>query len=88
MSTVAIVSTRTGLSKVLDEAIIDCVQFFDVLIDTGLSFSMLSAALYELLPNRPPIRKFDDSAPDIVGVGGASADVRGFIDVSVQIAGA
>ena len=36
----------------------------------------------------PPIRKFDDSAPKIVGVNAASVDVRGYIDVFAQIAGA
>ena len=87
MSTVAVISARTGLSELIDEAIFDGVQVCDVLVVTGF-FSMLSAALYELLPSRSPIRKFDDSAPDIIGVGSASADVRDYIDVSVQIAGA
>ena len=88
MSTVAVVSAGTGLSELFDDSIIDGVQVIDIIIDTGSSFSMLTAALYELLPSRPPIRKFDDSAPDVIGVGGASAGVRGYIDVPVQIAGA
>ena len=88
MSTVAVVSARTGLLELKDEVIIDGVQVYDVLVVTGSSFSMLSAALYELLPSRPPIQKFDDSAPDIIGVGGASADVLYYIDVSVHIAAA
>ena len=49
---------------------------------------MLNAARYELLSSSPPIQKFDDSNPDIIGVGSASADVRSYIDVFVQIAGA
>ena len=39
------------------------------------------------MPSRPSINSFKNSAPDIVGVGGASIDVRGYIDVPLQIAG-
>ena len=66
----------------------DGVQVCDVLVDTGSTLSMLSAALYELLPSRPPIQKFDVSALDIVGLLCASADVRSYINVPLQIAGA
>ena len=48
---------------------------------------MVSSALYDRLPSRPSINSFKNSAPDIIGVGGASAEVRGYIDVPLQIAG-
>ena len=48
---------------------------------------MVSSALHDRLPSRPSINSFKKSAPDIVGVGGASAEVRGYIDVALQIAG-
>ena len=46
---------------------------------------MVSSALYNRLPSRAAINSFKNSAPDIVGFGGASAEVRGYIDVPVQI---
>ena len=74
--------------ELLEKAIIDGVQVCDVLVETDFLFSMLSAALYEVLLSRPPIRKFDYSAPNIIAVGGTIANIRGFIDVPAQIAGA
>ena len=48
---------------------------------------MLSTALYAKLPSKPPIQAFKKPAPDIVGVGGGSAEVKGYIDVPLQLAG-
>ena len=48
---------------------------------------MVSSALYDRLPSRPSINSLWNSAFDIVGVGGASVEVRGYIDVPLQIAG-
>ena len=59
----------------------------DALVDTGSAFSMLSESLYSQLPTCPPIQFFKKPAPDIVGVGGARAEVKGYIDVPHQIAG-
>ena len=59
----------------------------DALVDTGSAFSMVSSAIHDRLPSRPSINLFKHSAPDIVGVGGASAEVRGDIDVPLQIVG-
>ena len=58
----------------------------DALVDTGSAFSMVSESLYSQLPTRPPIQSFKKPAFDIVGVGGASAEVKGYIDVPFQIA--
>ena len=65
---------------------IDGVLIRDALVDTGSAISMVSSALYNRLPSRPSINSFKNSAPDIVGVGGASAEVKGYIDVPLQIA--
>ena len=56
-------------------------------MDTGSAFSMLSSSLYDRLPDRPPVQSLRNSAPNIVGVGGASAEVKGYINVPLQIAG-
>ena len=65
---------------------IDSIRVSDALVDTGSSFSMMSAAFYEKLPSRPRIYSFENAAPDIVGVGGASAAVKGYIDVPLRVA--
>ena len=66
---------------------IDGVLIRDALADTNTAFSMVSSVLHDRLPSRPPINSFKNSAPDIVGVGGASVEVRGYIDVPLKIAG-
>ena len=57
------------------EALIDGVLIRDALVDTGSAFSMINFALHNRLPLRPSINSFKNSAPDIVGVGGTSAEV-------------
>ena len=47
---------------------------------------MMSASLYAQLPSKPRVYSFENAAPDIVGVGGASAAVKGYIDVPLRIA--
>ena len=80
-------SANTGAPQLFLEAVIDGLLIRDALVDTGSAFSMVSFALYDRLPSRPSINSLKNSAPDIVGVGGASADVRGYIDVPLHIAG-
>ena len=59
----------------------------DALIDTGSAFSTLSSTLYARLRDAPVIQPFTRAAPDVVGVGGASAEIRGYVDASVKVAG-
>ena len=80
-------SAGTGTPQLFTEAVIDGVLIRDALVDTCSAFSMVSIALHDRLPSRPSINSFKNSAPDIVKVGGASAEVRGYIDVPLQIAG-
>ena len=80
-------SAGTGAAQLFSEAVIDGVLIRDALVDNGSAFSMVSSALYNRLPWRPSINSYKNSAPDIVGVGGASAEVRGYIDVPLLIAG-
>ena len=80
-------SAGTGEPQLFSEAVIDGVLIRDALVDTGSAFSMVSSSLHDRLPSCPSINSFKNSAPDIVGVGGASADVRGYIDVPLQIVG-
>ena len=86
-STNAVASAGTGAPLLFTEAVIDGVRVRDALVDTGLAFSMLSSVLYEQLPSRPTINRFSSAASEIFGVGGASAEVRGYVDVPLQIAG-
>ena len=48
---------------------------------------MLSAAMYTRLPDTPAIQPFLRAAPEVVGVGGARAEIRGYVDVPVEVAG-
>ena len=75
----------TCAPQLFSEAVIDEVIIRDALVDTGYAFSMVSSALYDRLPSRPSIISFKNLATDIVGVGGASAEVNGYIDVPLQI---
>ena len=83
----AVSSAVTGAPQLFSEAVIDGVLIRDALVDTGSAFSMVSSALHDRLPSRPSINSFKNSALDIVVVGGASAEVRGYIDVALQPAG-
>ena len=76
----------TRVSQLFSDAVIDRVLFQDTLVDTGSELSMMSFALYDRLPIRLAIKSFRNSAPDIVGVGGASAEAIKYIDVPLQIA--
>ena len=82
----AIASAGSGASQFFSHAEVDSIRVTDALVDTGSSFSMMSTALYEKLPSKPRIYTFENAAPDIVGVGGASAAVKGYIDVPLRIA--
>ena len=80
-------SAGTGAPQLFSGTVIDKVQIYDALVDTFSAFSIMISSLYVRLPSRPSINSFKNSAPDIIEVGGASAEVRGYIDVFLQIAG-
>ena len=69
------------------ESIIDSLHVSEALLDTGSACSLLNAALYPKLLSQPFILPFKNPAPNIVGVGGASDEVKGYVDVPVQLAG-
>ena len=48
---------------------------------------MLSTALYGSIPNAPAIRPFTGLTPDIIGVGGATAEIRCYVDAPIEIDG-
>ena len=48
---------------------------------------MLSTALYAKLSSKPPIQPFKKPSTDIVDVGGASAKIKKYVDVLLQLAG-
>jgi len=80
------VSAGCGEQQFFSKAEVDSVEILEALVDTGSSFSMISAELYERLSSRPALLAFSSVAPDIVGVGGASAAVKGYIDIPFAIA--
>ena len=51
------------------------------------AFSMLSTALYGRIPYAPAIQPVTGSAFDIIGVGGATAEIRGYVDAPIEIDG-
>ena len=48
---------------------------------------MLSSAMYIRLRNPPAVQPFTRAAFDVVGVGGASAEIRGYVDAPVELSG-
>ena len=48
---------------------------------------MLSNAIYAQLLDAPVIQSFSRSAPEVLAVGSASAAIRGYVDVPVEVAG-
>ena len=83
----AVASAGVGAPQLFASAEIDGVRIEDALIDTGSAFSMMSSEMYSRLALRPPIHPFEECAPDIIGVGGASAAVRGYVDIPLRLAG-
>ena len=43
--------------------------------------------MYSRLPHAPAIQPFTCAAPDVIGVGSASAEIRGYVDAPIEIAG-
>ena len=83
----AIASAGNETTQLCEEVVIDGVRIADALIDTGSSLSMLSTATYCRLPSTPAIQPFTGAAPVVVGVGGARAEIRGYVDAPVELDG-
>ena len=77
--------TDKGAAQVLTVSVIGGVRIADALVNTGSAFSMLSTAKYGRIQNARPIQPFTGSAPDIIGVGGATAEIRGYVDAPIEI---
>ena len=83
----AVASAGRGTAQIFTVAVIGGVRIADALVDTGSAFSMLSTAMDSRIPNAPVIQPFTGSAPDIIGVGGATAEIRGYVDAPIEIDG-
>ena len=83
----AVACTCKSAGQLFSEAVINGVRVADALVDTGSALSTLSAVMYARLLEAPAIQPFLRAAPEVVGVGGASAVIRGYVDVPVKIAG-
>ena len=83
----AIVSIYKSAGQLFAEAVIGRVRITDALFDTGSALTMLSFAMYARLPSAPAIQLFMRAAPNVVGVEGASAEIRGYVDAPVEVAG-
>ena len=82
-----VASAGRGAAQVFTVAMIGGVRIADALVDICSAFSMLSTAMYGRIPNAPAIQPFKGSAPDIIGVGGATAEIRGYVDAPIEIDG-
>ena len=83
----AVTSAGKGAAQVFAPALIAEMRVDDALIDTGSAFSMLSSALYARQRDAPVIQPFTRAAPDVVCVGSASAEIRGYVDACVKVTG-
>ena len=81
----AFASAGNGAAQVFPPTSIAGLRITDALIDTGSAFSMLSIATHARLRDTPVIQPFTRAAPDVVGVGGASAEIRGYVDAPVEV---
>ena len=59
----------------------------DAQVDTGSAFLTLSAFLCKKLLSKPQVLSFGNVAPDIVRVSGVSAKVKGYVVVTLELAG-
>ena len=76
----AVASAGRNAAQVFTVAVIVEVGIVNAFVDTGSAFSMLSTAMYNRFSNAPAIQPFTGSAPDIIGVGGSTAKIRGYVD--------
>ena len=83
----AVSSAGKGALQLHADVSIDGQLIPRALIDTGATFSMIPFSTYKQLRRESPILQFDGSPPTIVGVGGAHAEVKGYIDVPIEISG-
>ena len=83
----AVASAGKGASQVFTVAVICGVRIADVLVDTCSALAMLSTAMYGRISNSPAIQPVTNSAPDIIGVNGATAEIRGYVDAPIEIDG-
>ena len=80
-------SAGRAVPHVFTVAVLDRVHIPEALVDTGSAFLIISAAMRERLPKPPPIQSFIGAAPDVVGVEGASAQIRGYINAPLELDG-
>ena len=83
----AVASSCNSARQLVEEAVINGVRVADALVDTDSALSMLSAAMYAGLPDVPAIQPVLRAAFEAVGVEGASAVIRSYVDVPVEVAG-
>ena len=83
----AVASAGKGATQVFASASIAEIRVADALIETGSAFSMLSNALYARLRDAFAIQPFTRAANDVVGVGNVSAEIGGYVDAPVEVAG-
>ena len=83
----AVALAGKGAAQVFASASIAGIRVADAFIDTGSAFSMLSSVLYARQRDAPVIQPFTCAATDVVGVGGASAEIRGYVNAPVEVAG-
>ena len=79
----AVALAGKGAAQVFALATIAGQRITNALIDNNSEFSMLSSAMNARLRLASLIET--RVAPDVVGVGGASAEIRGYVDAPVKV---
>ena len=81
----AVESAGRDAPQVLAAIKLSGVQIEGALIDSGSSSSIIASSTLSALLERPSVEQFMHRPPNIVGVGGSSAKVLGYVDVAVVI---
>ena len=80
----AVVSPGKDSTQLFAKTVIGGGRIANLLVDTGSSLSMLTTATYGRLPSALAIQPFTKEAFVVIGVGGASGEIRGYVDTPVE----
>ena len=73
--------------QLVSKAVIEKVDKNDALINTKPAYLIISSSLHAQLKIWPTIQPYKNEAPDIIGVGGASTEIKKIIEVPLRLAG-
>ena len=83
----AFASACNNASQLFTKSVINGVCIAEALVYTGSAFSMLSTVMYSRLPHAQIVQMVTSATPEVVGVGGASAVIRVYVDSPIEFDG-